>query len=254
MAASPRRWILLRGLGREAAHWGDFASDLNRALGGGSVVLSPDLPGAGVKFRERAPLDLKQYASRLMEETASREPAGLISLSLGAMVALEWAAMRPASVSRVVVINTSLGSQARPWERFTPEACRRSLSMVLALRPRAREAAILGLISNSEAKRKDTLDAWVRIAGERPVSMANYARQIAAAASARPDLGRITAPGLVLASRGDRLVRMFCSERLAAVLRWPLQVHESAGHDLPLDDPEWCAARIAEWSRTLSAQ
>lgn len=251
MGASPRHWILLRGLGREAGHWGRFSGDLSRALGDVKVS-SFDLPGAGMKFQERAPLDLKAYATRLMEETGSAEPVGLVSLSLGAMVALEWAAMRPASVSRLVVINTSLGSQALPWERFTLEACRHSLSMVLARGDRSREAAILALTSNSESVREQTLDAWTRIAGERPVSLANYARQIAAAATARPDLSKITSPALVLASRGDRLVRLFCSERLAQKMHWPLQVHESAGHDLPLDDPEWCVARIAEWSRTLS--
>jgi hypothetical protein len=51
-------------------------------------------------------------------------------------------------------------------------------------------------------------------------------------------------PALVLASRGDRLTDWRCSRDLAQAGDWPLKVHLKAGHDLPLDDPQWLIAQI----------
>lgn len=52
---------------------------------------------------------------------------------------------------------------------------------------------------------------------------------------------------LVLNSRSDRLVSHLCSEAIARRLNLPLRVHATAGHDLPLDDPQWVAEQIADW-------
>ena len=53
-------------------------------------------------------------------------------------------------------------------------------------------------------------------------------------------------PLTVLASNGDRLCSPIASRRLAARLGAPLHVHPTAGHDLPLDDPDWVIARMCE--------
>ena len=45
----------------------------------------------------------------------------------------------------------------------------------------------------------------------------------------------------------DRLVSARCSAAIASAWALPLEVHAAAGHDLPLDDPAWVAARIVEW-------
>jgi hypothetical protein len=58
----------------------------------------------------------------------------------------------------------------------------------------------------------------------------------------------------VLASRADRLVDGSCSRALA--YRVPgarLAEHDSAGHDLPLDDPEWVVAQIRGWAEAEKA-
>jgi pimeloyl-[acyl-carrier protein] methyl ester esterase len=249
MDAKPKRWILIRGLGREAAHWGEFRERFQSAFPG-CEVSALDLPGAGSRCLEKAPLRLSSFVSCLREEAGGEGAVGLVALSLGAMVALEWAALFPQSVSHLVAMSTSLGSQAFPWERFTPEAIFRGVNVAFARGGQAREQAILDLTSNSEMKRKEALAEWTRIAEERPVSLVNYLRQMTAALHAAPDLKRIRAKGLVLASRGDRLVKLSCSEKLARKMGWKLAVHGSAGHDLPLDDPEWCVERIREWMAT----
>jgi hypothetical protein len=40
-----------------------------------------------------------------------------------------------------------------------------------------------------------------------------------------------------------------CSIALAQAWHVPIALHESAGHDLALDDGTWLAARVAEWLR-----
>src|SRR5258708_36608644 len=50
-------WILLRGLTREARHWGPLPA-LLRAATATDSVLPLDLPGNGVFARLRAPLDV----------------------------------------------------------------------------------------------------------------------------------------------------------------------------------------------------
>ena len=49
---------------------------------------------------------------------------------------------------------------------------------------------------------------------------------------------------LGLLERLDRLVSPRCSQRLAAAWKVPLALHPSAGHDLPLDDPDWLLAQL----------
>lgn len=247
MAEAPRRWILLRGLGREAGHWADMTGELQAAFPSSEIV-ALDLPGAGTKWKQKSPIRLSEIAGALFAE-AGPGPNALIGLSLGAMVALQWAADFPDSVERIVVMNTSLRTVAHPLERFTAEALLRSVKAGIHLDVIGRERAILELTSNSEKRRKEVLPEWVRISREHPVSAENWVRQIAAAAGANPSLKAITAPGLVLASRGDRLCRYRCSERLARRLNWPLRLHETSGHDLPLDDPQWIVRQITDWLR-----
>ena len=51
-------WVLLRGLTREHEHWGQFPAELAQAMPGARVVM-PDLPGAGVLWRERSPCQVE---------------------------------------------------------------------------------------------------------------------------------------------------------------------------------------------------
>ena len=52
---------------------------------------------------------------------------------------------------------------------------------------------------------------------------------------------------LFLVSQQDRLVNFNCSLQMAKFYQCPYILHQSAGHDLPLDDPQWLALKIREW-------
>ena len=77
-----------------------------------------------------------------------------------------------------------------------------------------------------------------------PVTRANVPRQLLAAARYRAPLTLAT-PTLLLASAQDQLVSVACSQALARYWQCALQIHPTAGHDLPLDDGDWVARQIA---------
>ena len=60
-------WILLRGLTREARHWGGFAELLRREIPDARVI-APDLPGNGSLNEQKSPLRVEQMVEALREQ------------------------------------------------------------------------------------------------------------------------------------------------------------------------------------------
>lgn len=54
-------------------------------------------------------------------------------------------------------------------------------------------------------------------------------------------------PVLIVSSLDDRLVDYRCSRELAQTWYADYVEHERAGHDLPLDEPEWLTSIIKQW-------
>jgi pimeloyl-ACP methyl ester carboxylesterase len=255
----PTAWVLLRGLVREAGHWGDFVDQVARVTA--PVPVWPlDLPGAGLHHDEASPSTVAEVATAVRTEAeqraqaAGREPRfGLIGLSLGGMVALEWARHHPGESAALMLINSSAGSLSPPWHRARLRAWPGLLSIGFDGDLARRERKILALTCNLVANPDDLVARWVELARSRPVRLLNALRQIGAAIRYRPRLSPLTIPSRVLASAGDRLVNPLCSRRLAERLGSALSMHESAGHDLPADDPRWVCAELASLVSSLDA-
>ena len=64
-------WLLLRGLTREAGHWGEFPRRLGERLPEARVV-ALDLPGNGRLFRQPSPLRVEAMAEACRTELAAR--------------------------------------------------------------------------------------------------------------------------------------------------------------------------------------
>ena len=92
-------WILLRGLLRETRHWGDFPARLQAALPGDRVV-AIDLPGNGEALPAAQPAaGWRKWCSSAAAQLALHGepgPFNLLALSLGGMVACDWARSHPA--------------------------------------------------------------------------------------------------------------------------------------------------------------
>lgn len=243
------RWVLLRGLTREAGHWGEFAHQLAGELGSGHDVITLDLPGNGSLHRATSPSSVPGMVDACRSQLAGGPPPVLVAMSLGAMLAIEWARQSPQELAGAVLINTSAGGHSPFWQRLRPPqygGLARLLVPGLSLVDR--EQRVLAMTSGDPARHAGIAARWAQLAAERPVSASNALRQLWAAARYRAPAARPPVPLLLLASAGDRLVSPQCSGRVAQ--RWgvPLRVHPWAGHDLPLDDPGWLLQEIRLWA------
>ncbi|MBI2376436.1 MAG: alpha/beta hydrolase [Deltaproteobacteria bacterium] len=236
-----RGWLLLKGLAREARHWGPFPSLLADA---GRQPLLLDLPGVGTEHQRTSPGKVEGIVDDLRERflRAGTGPWGLFAQSLGGMIALDWAARYPSDFVRVAVSNTSTSDLSPLRDRIS----RRGLKMLVRAGaerdPVRREQVALDLISNSPL-------SWARaaefgqFAKDAPIQKRNIVRQLIAGARSRSPAD-LPIPLLVLASEHDRMVSWDCSRALAERYQATLRLHPSAGHELALDDPGWVVKEL----------
>lgn len=244
------RWIFLRGLTREARHWGCFPETFRAAMPDAEII-TLDLPGNGELRNSASPTDVRAMVDYCRAEMGRRGmdgPFGLLAMSLGAMVATDWASRHPDEIAVGVLINTSLRPLSPFYHRLKPGNYPRLLRLLLpGVSDEMRETAILQMTSNSATDRKATVGAWRRWAQQYPVTNRNALRQIIAAIRYRAPPTAPAVPMLILAGKEDRLVDCRCSKRLAQTWQADLALHPTAGHDLPLDDPDWVAATVRQW-------
>ncbi len=241
-------WVFLRGLVREARHWGEFPA-LFRAQVPDAQVVTPDLPGNGRLHQARSPIRIEEMAEHVRRELSARglaPPCYLLGMSMGAMVAVAWATLHPQELRGCVLINSSLRRFAPFYQRLLPRAYPTVLSLIGGGAER-QERAILRLTSCRGDAQSDLLDAWLGYRREYPVARRNALRQLFAAARYRAPLCKPAPPMLVMTSAKDRLVDSRCSLNLAANWQTTLAIHPSAGHDLPLDDAHWVAKQVRDW-------
>lgn len=240
---APKNWILIRGLARSEFHWKNFAVEMKAALGCDSVR-TVELPGNGRLYNERTPSDIQAVLQefRQQAEISGAEPAGLLGVSLGGVLATAWAQSYPAEVSHLVIINSS--SPQNPfYDRLFPRHYRKILKMLIFPKAARSEKFILSVTSNNRNKWEPQVSDNIAYLKKYPVSAANFLRQLKLASQV-DFLNIPEAAKLILASRHDRLVSSRCSEVIADIWDMPLEFHESAGHDLPLDDAEWIFEKI----------
>ena len=247
------QWILLRGLSREAQHWGAFGAALGThgLVGAGERAVCIDLPGNGEEHAHAAPLSVFAMMDFVRARAIAmnvRLPCRVLAMSLGAMVATAWAERHPDEIERLVLINTSMRPFARVHERLRPAAWPTLARIAMNWsKPERCETVIHRMTCN----RGDTLDAdiaqWAQLRRARGASAANALRQLAAAARFRAARDAPRCPVLLLSSAADRLVDPACSVHIAKQWRASHAVHPWAGHDLPHDDAHWTCDAIATW-------
>ena len=242
--------ILLRGLAREAAHWHSFPEQLQKTLGAQCQLHLIDFPGCGKYYQRPALRSIEAMADHARNEDkipaalASGEPVFIIGISMGGMVALDWAQRFPRGVNGIVLINSSAGDQPLFW-RLQPAAWP-SVLLALVLPVRRREARVLRMVSNDNVAYQKNLQQWLDIQQQRPITRVTILKMLRAAAKFCPRKeGSVR--GLVLTSRGDRMVSPRASDAIAQRFQWPLVDHPHAGHDLPMDDARWVVQEIQRW-------
>jgi pimeloyl-ACP methyl ester carboxylesterase len=246
-----QRWILLRGLVREQRHWGAFPAQLAAALPDAQLI-TPDLPGNGSRCHEASPTSVAQMVEacrQQLQQQGMAPPYSLLALSLGGMVAVEWAARYPQELAHCVLVNTSMRPYSPFYQRLRWQNYGAIARQLLLGSLSEQETLVLRLTSaaGDAASRAALVQQWLSYQQEFPVTRRNALRQLWSAARFRAPPQRPQLPTLLLAGAADQLVDPRCSQKLAQAWQVPLLLHPTAGHDLPLDDGAWVAARIADW-------
>ncbi|HAF45537.1 MAG: hydrolase [Sideroxydans sp. GWF2_59_14] len=245
-------WVLLRGLMREARHWGDFPAQFQKITGAQKVV-TLDFPGNGSLHAQASPTSVAGMAESCrsqLERLGHRPPYNVLALSLGAMVAVSWSERHPQELGRMVLINTSLAPYNPFYQRMRPRNYPGLLRFLVFNSIPARERSVLHITSNKQCtvqQRTALLEQWESYAGECPVSRTNILRQLSAAATFRAAPVPPPVPVLLLSGKQDHLVNVKCSLTLAQRWRCEIRLHPTAGHDIPLDDGEWVAKQVKDW-------
>ena len=249
-----QNWLLLRGLSREAGHWGDFLPLLQSRFPLAQIH-TLDLPGTGQRYQETSPSGISEITqsvrAQALEQGLLNQPLTILSLSLGGMVTWEWMLKNPEDICAAALINTSQASLSPFYHRLRWQSYPNFFKLITQPNRFKRELAVIQYVSNNRDQYERTAKEWARIQAERPVSFKNSFRQIIAAACYRPENRKPATPILLINSRGDRLVAPACSEAIAKKWQLQLTTHPWAGHDLTLDDGNWVADRLQGWTERL---
>ena len=247
-------WVFLRGLTRSSAHWGGFIAEFESAVP--DKVIALDLPGNGLLWQQPSPqtvADMVDAYRAQLQTMGVTGPVSILAVSMGGMVATEWAARRPQEVSALVLISTSMRPLNPVWERLRPTGFLTLLiGKIKGVSVQQTEQTLLRLTSNHA--RYQVLPDWCAEREKHPVSARNALRQLMAAARFRAPLQAPAMPTLILGGEGDRLVSVRCS--LAVARQWgcELRLHPTAGHDLTLDDAPWVIDELTRWLQRASLQ
>lgn len=238
--------ILLRGLARQAGHWGDFPDDLKQNTKVKNVFCL-DLPGFGNQSSLTFPLKVKKTTALLQKQFKelgldSNLDCHLVSISLGGMLGLEWASRHPDQFRTLTTINSSLSKSSHLFERLQPKAIQRILKIFTLKSLYKKEEQVFKMTSSLKLNQK-TIEKWVELENKNPLKFKNLLNQLLFS-SRYPGPKKMNTPLLVLNSSGDQMVSPKCSEAIAQKYNGNLKTHPTAGHDLPMDAPDWVIEQI----------
>lgn len=243
--------FLLRGLVRERKHWDWFKSYIDDSFPNSNIILL-EIPGVGQSFETTSPdnfEDMIDYMRNQHVDLLGKDQENiLIAMSLGGMIARVWLDLYPSDFKQLVLINTSFKGVTPLIERIRPLSILRFLKIFFTSSIEMREKQILEMVSNNRTEREKLLKSWVEIQKQRPVKRASFINQIKAALTSKVSIEVPKGVNiLIIAAKGDRLCNYKSSIRLNEAWGGELQIHETAGHDLPIDDPAWLVRTIKDW-------
>lgn len=233
--------ILLHGWGMAATIWNDMRSALRSAS-----VSTPDLPGYGEALEPNA-YTLDEVVGALAN--AVETPVDLVGWSLGGLIAMRWAATRPAQVRRLVLLNATPCFVTRSdWPHGVSPAALRLFHTQLKRAPavlmaRFRELQAQGvsdpdvlavkLNAHAAAASPTVLQDSLALLGEHDL---------------RAEFAALSQPTLILHGRADAVTPMGAAQWMAAQLpRARLQLFNDGGHALPVSHASACAEWISSF-------
>jgi pimeloyl-ACP methyl ester carboxylesterase len=260
--------VLLHGLGGSHVNWVRMGPRLAER----ARVLAPDLPGFGLTPPGGRSTSVEANAAwvhRFLEEVAGR-PAILVGNSMGGLLSIMVAAVRPEDVAGLILLDPALPLAPRePRDRqvlltfaayLVPgvgEAFVRRRARVLGPEGLVRETFRLCCVDPGRVP-EEVVAQHVAITEERTRMPWATPAVLRAARSMirlllrrgrfRTLLERVRAPTLLINGAGDRLVKL-AAARVASEVRpdWAFRPLDDVGHVPQLEDPARTAVEIASW-------
>ena len=154
------------------------------------------------------------------------------------MIALKWSEIYPEEIQSVSIINSSLQQYSPFYHRLLPSKYIQILTAIFESDVLKQEKIILSMTSNKIQETIKYLESFSVFAAENKMLKTNVIRQLILAKNIQIN----NFPQVILKvinSKNDRLVASECSQQIAKNLNGKIYYHLTAGHDLPLDGPEW---------------
>lgn len=250
----PMHFVLLRGLARCHCHWEEFPEMLKQAFPG-SIVTFIDQPGTGGRTHMDYSLKMVQnvnsirndYLEKYEKEHLDKYETFVIGISLGGMAALCWAKEYPNDFKKLAVINTSV-ADCKILYRLQPRAFKAFSKAFFNVDDIEREKVIFELTSSKKID-ENIVKKWASCSRNFEMHRDNVFRQLLAASRFKCPKN-IKQDLLILASRKDKLCDYRCSFEIHDMIaNSDLEFHTQAGHDIPLDDPEWVVEKVKNFMK-----
>jgi pimeloyl-ACP methyl ester carboxylesterase len=248
--------VLVHGLGGTIENWRALAPPLAAR----HRVLVPDLPGHGgsAPLPEARDVDALVEAVLGIADVEELRDAVWVGHSLGGVVALRAAVLRPAAVrglvlaaaagigtaSRAAEVTLTVLGVARPGRLIAPY--RRSWA-----RSRIGRRAAFGWwgVADPDALAPELAEAF--LVGPAHHTDMRQAGRALLVSDPRTELDRVTCPCLCLWGASDNWVRVEDGVEYARRLRAPLRMIAGCGHLLIGERPDACLAAIREFVESL---
>lgn len=242
-----KNWILIRGLARGRGHWASFPEYLKKAFPN-DFFYYVDIPGNGDLNHLPTPISISDFIpffeGQLKQQNFDPQwPTFGLSLSLGSMSMVEWAKQKPSLFKKIILMNTSAANFSSVFERLSPTALLLGFKLLWVKDPVHRE--VLSLLATTSLNKSELLNQYSddlkkladysRVHGTQKL---NIIRQLIAAALYQ--FPKLKPCDMVLINgRQDQFVSPKCSTSIAH--KWSLNLvhHNTAGHDIAFQFPDW---------------
>ena len=250
--------VLVHGLGGTIENWRALAP----ALAQRHRVLVPDLPGHGASspLAEASHVDALAHAVLAITDAEAAGNAVWVGHSLGGVVAIRAAVLRPDAVRGLVLAAAAgIGSTSRTAQV--------TLAVLGTARPGRLIAPFRQTWANSRLGRRAAFGWWgvadpdglepelaeAFLVGPAHHTDTRQAGRALLVSDPRAELDRVTCPCLCLWGAGDNWVRLADGMEYARRLRAPLRTIADCGHLLIGERPEACLTAIREFVDSLAA-
>ena len=246
-----KKLFLITGMMRSMTNWKTTIEILKNKFPDFEVI-PLDVPGMGIHHALKSPLSINANVEFLKKrfDANKGDLNVMLGFSLGGMITSKWTELYPEDVHGAILVNTSFTHLQNPLLRMKLKIIPK---MIIAMFSQSilREKLLYRAICNNIENKSNIIEDWYQDQKKYPVKTLNIIRQFIAGLTFRSINLELDLPILVIRSPNDHLVSSTCSINIANNYEAEIVHHETAGHDILNDDPNWVATEIDSWFKRL---